>query len=83
MAKKVLKGVGKVAGAIGVGSVVKSLIGGKKKKDAPVEAPEPVMPIADDEAVREARRRSIAAQMGRGGRQSTILSDDSTKLGGY
>lgn len=81
MAKKIIKGVGKVAGAVGLGGVAKALIGGGKKKAA-VEAPDPVMPIADDEAVRIARKRSIAKQVKRGGRESTILSDGDS-LGGY
>lgn len=37
--------------------------------------PEPVMPLPDDEAARRARRRSIAGQMRRRGRASTILTD--------
>lgn len=36
--------------------------------------PEPTMPTPDDEAVRRARRRSIARQLGARGRQSTILT---------
>ena len=35
---------------------------------------EPVVPVADDEAIRKARRRSISAQMRRRGRASTILT---------
>lgn len=41
----------------------------------PVIAPPPVMPTPDDESVRKARRRSLAAQYGRRGRASTRLSD--------
>lgn len=37
--------------------------------------PEPVMPVADNEAVRRAKRRSISGQMRRRGRASTILTD--------
>lgn len=37
--------------------------------------PLPVVPVADDKAMRDARRRSIAEQMRRRGRQSTILTD--------
>ena len=48
--------------------------------------PAPVIPVADDEASRRARRRSIATQMMRRGRQSTILTADtatgSDALGG-
>lgn len=43
-------------------------------------APKP-MPTTDDKAVQDARRRSLAEQLGRRGRQSTILSQDD-KLGG-
>lgn len=38
--------------------------------------PKPVIPAANDDAVRKARQRSIAAQLRRRGRQSTILTDD-------
>lgn len=52
----------------------KKLFGGGKKKPAQAEA---VMPFADDEAVRLAKKRSIAAQMRRGGRSSTMLTTGS------
>lgn len=78
MAKKILKGVGKLA----LGTVGGLLgIGGKKKKGKVEEGPI-VMPLADDEAVRNARKKSIATQMKRGGRSSTILSDPGSTLGG-
>jgi hypothetical protein len=51
------------------------------KKKAGVEVAPPVMPVADDEAIRRAKRRSIAKQLGRGGRSSTLLTD-SDSLGG-
>lgn len=83
MSKKIFKGLGKVAnlatGGI-LGAAVRAVGGKKKPKAAPT--PEPVMPIADDEDVRRARRRSITKQLQRGGRESTILSDSSTRLGG-
>jgi hypothetical protein len=49
----------------------------------PVSAPI-AMPGSDDEAVRLARRRKIAAVQAQGGRASTIYSSDdgSSKLGG-
>lgn len=76
MAKKIIKSVGKVAlGA--VGSIIGGKLLGSKKKSAPEPGPI-VMPIADDEAAKAARKRSIAAQMKRGGRSSTILSEGST-----
>jgi hypothetical protein len=49
---------------------------------APAPAPAPMaMPTPDDEAVKAARRRQLAAAQTRGGRQSTILSGDD-RLGG-
>lgn len=38
----------------------------------------PVIPLGDDAATKRARRRSIASQMQRRGRQSTILTGDTT-----
>ena len=80
MAKKIVKGIGSVA-KFAVGGVLGSILGKKKDKPAALPAPEPVMPIADDEAVLRARRRSVAQQIQRGGRSSTILTDRET-LGG-
>lgn len=39
------------------------------------QEPEPVMPVPDDKAMRDARRRSISSQMRRRGRASTLLSE--------
>lgn len=75
MAKKILN--------IATFGLAGALLGGKKKKKAE-PAPEPapaVMPVADDEAIRQAKKRSIAAQMKRSGRSSTILSSSSETLG--
>lgn len=59
------------------------LFGGGTK---PSVTPPAVMPTADDEAVRAAKKRKQAAAMATSGRQSTILSDygntGSDKLGG-
>lgn len=74
MAKKILK-------VASLGLIGGSLLGGKKKKAAPVEDGPKVMPLADDEAVKRAKKQSLLQQMGRGGRSSTILSDDSDSLG--
>lgn len=41
---------------------------------APVVTPPPVMPVPDDEAMAQARKRSIAEQTKRRGRASTILT---------
>lgn len=56
-------------------------LGGRGSKKAAPAASDPVMPLPDDEAVRAARRRSIAQQSGRSGRASTILTDSGDKLG--
>ena len=90
MAKKIFKTVGRVAGlAAGIpGSIIGGAVGsvaggllGKKKKGLAQQGPV-VMPLADGEAVKRARRKSIATQITRGGRNSTILSDGDT-LGSY
>lgn len=55
---------------------------------APTIAAPPVMPTTDSAAAAKAQADSIARQLARGGRQSTILSDTSStdaasgKLGG-
>jgi len=88
--KKAVKGIGKVAkgilsGGLGLvgglsGGILGGLLGKKPKVDeeeapvAPVVEPPPLMPIPDDEEAQKARRRSIAAQISRRGRQSTILT---------
>lgn len=77
----------KIAGGLLLGKVaskaVGSVIGGKKKAPAPApEAGPKVMPLADDEAIRRARKNALVRQLGRSGRSSTILSGDSETLGG-
>ena len=47
--------------------------------EAPKIPEEKVMPLADEEAAKKARKKSIAKQRARAGRASTILSDE--KLG--
>lgn len=42
---------------------------------------QPVMPVVDDKAVQDARRRMLAQQMARGGRASTILTSEKETLG--
>jgi hypothetical protein len=81
MANKIVSALGPAISPLG------SILGiFDKKTPAPTPAPAAtprVMPIADDEAVRAAKRRSIASQRQRGGRSSTILTGGSTeKLGG-
>ena len=51
----------------------------------PPVIPPPAMPLPDDAAAKRARRKSLAGQLQRSGRQSTILSDavtDTQTLGG-
>jgi hypothetical protein len=76
MAKKILN--------IATFGLAGALFGGKdKKKAAPAPEPAPrVMPLADDDAVMRARRRSIAEQQRRAGRSSTMLTAESDSLGG-
>lgn len=62
-----------------LGSVLKPF-GKDKAAPAPAALTPTVMPAADDAAIKLARKRSIAAQMGRKGRDSTILTGDT--LGG-
>jgi hypothetical protein len=55
---------------------------GSKPAAPPPAAPPAVMPVIDDEAVRKARTKAVAAAQQRGGRASTILTDDpKDKLG--
>lgn len=53
------------------------LFGGKPP---PAPAPTPVMPMADDKAVMDAKKRKTAQSQQRSGRMSTVLTDE--KLGG-
>lgn len=68
-----------------------SILGGKEDPpplapgpviEPPVFEPPPVMPTVDDEAVKRARKKSIAAQVGRRGRASTILTQNEDAVGG-
>lgn len=43
---------------------------------APVLKPVTPMPLPDEDAIKRAKRRSIAGQMQRSGRQSTLLTSD-------
>jgi hypothetical protein len=61
------------------------MLGDKSSTQAPTMTPPTVMPVPDDQAVQQAKRRSIAAQMARRGRASTILTDSQSSgetLGG-
>lgn len=82
MAKKIFKTVahGLVGGVVGATA---SLFSKKKKPDAATAQNGPqVMPLADDARLAAVRRRSIAGQLNRSGRSSTMLTADSDTLGG-
>ena len=72
----------------GLGSIGK-LVGGvadvfglkPSKPKYPKIPPPKVMPMADDETQKRAKRRSIAAQLARKGRASTIMTQDRETLG--
>lgn len=80
-----------------VGKIFGGLFGGDDDAPAPIPpapvappppiapppvAPPPVMPTVDDAAVKKAKRKSLAAQQSRQGRQSTILTSADDALGG-
>ena len=50
-------------------------------KAPPPPAAPVIMPTPDDDALKAARKRKLALDMGRSGRTSTILSDSSETLG--
>lgn len=69
--------MGGVAKAIG--GIFSSILGAP---DVPKPPPLPkVAPMADEKASEEARRRALLASKARGGRESTILSEND-KFGG-
>lgn len=75
--------IGQVAMAVG-GGILSGMFGGKESSPAPAPTPEPVtpMPTANDQAVKDAKKKSIAAMTARQGRASTILSADDSSGGG-
>lgn len=69
-----------------LGPVIKNIFGGDNKAQpaAPAVTPPTPMPTPGDDASRAAKRQSLAEQMARQGRASTILTDQtgtSDKLG--
>lgn len=63
-----------------MGGIVKGLFGGGDQPAPivpPTVAPPTPMPTPNDEAQQAAKRRALAAQQARRGRQSTILANDS------
>lgn len=72
-------GITEIAAAAGLlgsaASVGNVLFGGKDAPQTPQLSKPETMPTPDDDAARNAKKRSLAAQAQRRGRQSTILSD--------
>lgn len=58
------------------------LFGGKKSTPAPEVKPPAPMPDEGDPVLQSAERRRRAQMVGRGGRASTILSDEESPRGG-
>lgn len=73
----VIQGIGAVASAVSAFSSM----GKKGGSSAPVMEKAPVMPTPDDDAIKKAKRRSVAQQIARSGRESTILTDPGDTLG--
>lgn len=73
-------GPGTAALVGGLGSMAANKLMAKKQTAAAAPA-QPVMPTADDDAVKRAKQRQAAEIQARSGRASTILSDGG-KLGG-
>ena len=71
--KSMKSGSKKIGRALGFDAVIPSL---KKKPDIT-----PPTPMADEEEVRRAMRRSLAARAGKGGRSATNLTGDDEPLG--
>lgn len=73
---------GWIPAAIGI---VSSIFGGGDEPAAPAPAPKPEpvtpMPTANDKAVQDAKKKSIAAITARQGRASTILTGDDSAGG--
>lgn len=75
-----------ISGALSAVSMGMSILGGlkglmAKEPKAPKEAevkPPTVMPTEDSALVAEAKRKSLLAQVQRGGRASTVLTDNET-----
>ena len=57
---------------------VSSLLGASGQPKIPPPPKPKVMPSPDDDAAKLARRRSMASQVKRGGRASTILTEKET-----
>lgn len=67
-----------------MGRAIKSIFGGgsvKAPAPIPIPPPPPATPMVDENAILRKKKKAIAAQQTRGGRQSTILSDLGDTLG--
>lgn len=86
MSKQIVKGAGSLLSGSLLGIGGKAIVSAiaPKKAATPIATPPVVMPTVDDAEVKRARKRAIAAQLQRGGRASTILTDaqNSQTLGG-
>lgn len=67
-----------IGSGLGAVSSISGMFGGKKESAPPPVSKPTVMPEPDDEASRAAKRRALAGAAQRRGRQSTILSDDTS-----
>jgi len=65
-----------ITGGMGFGKILSSLTAKAATQSAPILKEPTVMPTADDAAIRAAKRKALAGQSKRSGRQSTILSGD-------
>lgn len=67
-----------------MGKLFDMILGGNEPATpaAPAVESPPIMPIPDENAMKEARRRSVAAQLRRRGRSSTILTEASDPVTG-
>jgi hypothetical protein len=66
--------------AAGIGTTL--LSPGMPKMNMPVADKPKVMPLADDQAALDAKRKAMVAQQQRQGRASTMLSNGGDSLGG-
>ena len=75
--------MGATAAFLALGALGGAAVSGAfSKGSAPAPQAPKVMPTPDDAAVQQARRRALALQYGRRGRDSTILTAQEDRLGG-
>ena len=74
--------VGLIGSVVGIMGGVKTLLSsGDNEPSPPPIKPVTPMPLPDDKAALQARRRSLAMQSATSGRASTILTNQSETLG--